>query len=139
MKKRWIIGGLVLGGIAGGAMIARRRLAAPYEDDFLDTAGDSSFGYREPAAAEQPAAPAETGTDAAVEEPTMAARIRAGGEAIRAAWPSISDEEIQQADGDLDRLAQRIAEKVEQPRDEIRRRLDDIIGQETPRPSYPAP
>jgi hypothetical protein len=58
--------------------------------------------------------------------------------AIREVWPALSEEEINGAEGDLERLAERIAEKTEHPRDEIRRRLDEILARETPRPSYPA-
>ena len=68
----------------------------------------------------------------------MEARIETSWEDIHTAWPSVTLEEARTADGDLDRLAGLIAEKVEQPRDQVRQKLDDIIAQDTPDPSFPA-
>lgn len=133
MKKRWIFGGLLLGGVVG-MVIARRKLSAPTEQDISEPASaeapaDHPGRVETP---EQQPAPAELGNDTVSPEPPLAAPLIPSPEAIRAVWPSISDDEIQQAEGDLERLAQRIAEKVEQPRDEIRRRLEEILSRETP-------
>jgi hypothetical protein len=139
MRKRWLIGGALLGGIVA-TVIARRKSSSSYSDDAIDTAGagNETFGERSAQAPEQKWAPAETRTDVSVEELSMAARLGASVEAIHSTWPSVSEEEIRKIEGDIDRLVQLIAEKVEQPREEVRHRLDDIIARETPRPSYPA-
>lgn len=137
MKKKWLIGGALLGGIVG-TVIARKKMSSSYDDDDIDSAGMGDFGYRAADAPEQQAAPAETRTDVTVEELSMAARVGASAGAIREVWPSLSEDEINAAEGDLDRLAGSIAEKTEQPRGDVRRRLDEIVARETPRPSYPA-
>lgn len=137
MKKKWLLGGLVLGGVVG-AIVARKKLAPGYKDEAIDAAGAGEFGYRAPDAPEQQDAPAQTRTEVTAEALSMAARVGASVGAIREVWPALSEEEINGAEGDLERLAERIAEKTEHPRDEIRRRLDEILARETPRPSYPA-
>jgi hypothetical protein len=137
VKKKWLFGGLVVGGVLG-TIFARKKMSSSYEDDEIDAAGAGEFGYRAPSAPEQQAAPAETRTDVTVEELSMAARIGASAPAIHEAWPSLSEDEINDTEGDLDRLTGRIAEKTEQPHEEVRRRLDEILARETPRPSYPA-
>jgi hypothetical protein len=138
MKKKWLIGGLVLGGIAT-VFAARRRGRGGYEDDEIDAAGQGdTFGERDADAPEQRWAPAHTETGVTAEELSMAARVETAWPAIQNVWPSLSLDDIRPAEGDLDRLADRIAGRVSQPRDEVRRRLEGIIEQETPRSSYPA-
>jgi uncharacterized protein YjbJ (UPF0337 family) len=137
VKKKWLFGGLVLGGVLG-TIFARKKMSSGYDDDDIDEAGSGEFGYRAPDAPAQQAAPAETRTDVTVEELSMAARIGASAQAIREAWPSLSEDEINATEGDLDSLTGRIAERTEQSREEVRRRLDEILARETPRPSYPA-
>jgi hypothetical protein len=138
MKKKWLIGGLVLGGIAA-AVVARRRGRGGYEDDEIDAAGQGdTFGERDGDAPEQRWAPAQTETGVTPEELSMAARVETSFPAIQTVWPTLTLDHIRPAEGDLDRLADMIAEKVSQPRDDVRRRLDGIIAQETPDPSYPA-
>ncbi len=137
MRKKLLIGGLVLGGLAG-AVIVRRRSSSGYEDDAIDAAGQGdTFGERGGNAPEQKWAPAETRTDVTAEELAMAARVEASFDSIRTVWPSLTLNEIRKVEGDLDRLAGLIAEKVEQPREQVRQRLEGILAQETPRSSYP--
>lgn len=137
-KNKWLIGGLIAGGLAS-VILLRRRGGSGYEWDDIDAAGEGdTFGERDATAPEQRWAPAETKHDVTVEELSMAARVETSWDAIHTVWPSLTLEEIRPAEGDLDRLAGLIAEKVEQPRDEVRERLEGIIAQETPRPSYPA-
>jgi hypothetical protein len=138
MKKKWLIGGLVLGGIAT-VFAARRRGKGGYEEDEIDAAGQGdTFGERDGEAPAQRWAPAQTETGATAEALSMAARVETAWPAIQNVWPSLSLDDIRPAEGDLDRLADAIAEKVSQPRDEVRQRLAGIIEQETPDPSYPA-
>ncbi len=138
MRKRWVIGGLIVGGLAAAA--ARRRLMRRgYQHDEIDSAGaGATFGERDAAAPEQAWAPAETRHDVTAEELSMAARVEASMEAIRNVWPSVSVDDIRSAEGDLDRLARLIGEQVDQPPSQVRERLDAILARETPEPSYPA-
>jgi hypothetical protein len=137
MKKKWLIGGLVLGGIAAAA-IARRRGRGGYEDDEFDVAGQGdTFGERDGDAPEQRWAPARTESGVTPEEPSMASRVETSFPAIQNVWPTLTLDDIRPAEGDLDRLTDLIAGRVSQPRDEVRRRLDGIIGQETPSPGRP--
>jgi hypothetical protein len=132
MKKKWLIGGLVLGGIAT-VLAARRRGKGGYDEDEIDAAGEGdTFGERDGAA------PAQTETGATAEALSMTARVETAWPAIQNVWPSLSLDDLRPAEGDLDRLADTIAAKVSQPRDEVRQRLEGIIAQETPDPSYPA-
>ncbi len=137
MRKAWLIGGLVLGGV--GAVVAWRRLTSSgYNDDDIDFAGeDGAFGERG-TPPEEVLSPAHTRTDVTAEELSMAARVETSWEDIHTVWPSLTLDEIRKAEGDLDRLAGLIAEKVEQPRDEVKQRLEGIIAQDTPDPSFPA-
>jgi hypothetical protein len=133
MKKKWLIGGLVLGGIAAAAVARRRR--GGYEDDEFDVAGQGdTFGERDSDAPEQRWAPARTESGVTPEAPSSASRVETSFPAIQDAWPTLTLDDIRPAEGDLDRLAGVIAEKVAQPRDEVRRRLDGIMEQETPSP-----
>ena len=134
--RKWLLIGGVLGSI--GAVVAMRRRGSSYENDEIDSAGEGEFGERDASAPAQQGAPAETRTDTTPEKLAMAARIETSFDAIRQVWPLITLDEVRQADGDLDRLAGLIAEKAEQPREQVRQRLDGIIAQETPRTSYPA-
>ena len=68
----------------------------------------------------------------------MASRVETSWDAIQTVWPTLTLDEIREVEGSLDRLAELIAEKVGQPRDQVRQRLEDIIAQETPSSSYPA-
>jgi hypothetical protein len=138
MRKLLLIGGLAVG-LGVGAVLAKRMMSSGYEEDEIDTGlGGGEFGERGAPAPEQKAARAKTRTDISPEQLSVAARVGESADAIRRAWPALSNDEITGADGDLDRLAQIIAEKAEQPRDQVRRRIDEILAQETPRPSYPA-
>ncbi len=47
--------------------------------------------------------------------------------ALHEVLPSATLDDLRQAEGDLDQLAAMIAEQVEQPCEEVRRRLDAII------------
>lgn len=138
MRKVWLVGGLALVGI--GAVVAWRRLTSSgYEEDEIDFAGEEGdFGERSGAPPEATASPAETRSDATAEELSMAARVETSIEDIRTVWPSVSLDDIRKAEGNLDSLAGLIAEKVEQPRDEVKKRLEAILAQDTPDPSYPA-
>lgn len=137
MRKIWLalLGGAAIGGVV---MVVRRR-GDGYEDDDIDAAGQgATFGQRAGDAPEQKWAPAETRTDVTPEQLSMASRIGASADAIRSAWPAMTPDEIEGAEGDLDRLAGAIAQKSEQPVAEVRRRVEEIIARETPNPSYPA-
>jgi hypothetical protein len=138
MNKKWLIGGLVLGGIAT-AIVLRRRGDSGYDDDLIDAGGQGdTFGERDASAPEQRWSIAETAKGVTPEELSMAARVETSWPAIQQVWPTLDLHEIRKAEGDLDRLAGLIAEKVEQPRDQVRERLEGIIAQETPNPSFPA-
>jgi hypothetical protein len=138
LRKKWLLGGLIAGGLAS-VMLLRRKGGSGYEDDEIDAAGQGdTFGDREADAPEQRWAPAETRQDVTVEELSMAARVETSWETIQSVWPVLTLEDIRPAEGDLDRLAGLIAEKVEQPREQVRERLEGILAQETPRPSFPA-
>src|SRR5215207_2187459 len=118
MKKKWLIGGLVLGGIAA-AVVARRRGKGGYEDDEIDAAGQGdTFGERVGTAPEQRWAPARTATGVTPEELSMAARVETAFPAFQAVWPTLTLDDIRPAEGDLDRLAGVIADKGSRPRDE---------------------
>jgi hypothetical protein len=136
VNKALLIGGLALGGTA--AFVAWNKLRAPYEEEEIDSSGAGDFGERGAEAPEQRWAPATTRTDVTVEELSTAARVETGFPAIHEVWPSLTLDELRPAEGDLEKLAELIAGKVEQPRAQVRGRLDEIIGAETPRPSYPA-
>lgn len=139
MKKLILVGGgLVLaGGIA--AVVISRRSDDGYDDDEIDTGlAQGEFGERGAPAPEQKMSSAETRTDITPEKLSMAARIGESTEAIRKSFPAVSEEEINGADGDLDRLAELIAKKNDGKQDSIKRELSDILARETPRPSYPA-
>ena len=138
MRKKWLLGGALLGGVAAIVML-RRKGSSGYDDDEIDFADSSdAFGERTTPPAGEEASPAETRKDVTAEELSMAARLETSFDAIRTAWPVLTLDEVRQAEGDLDRLSGLIAEKVEQPRDEVRKRLEGILAQETPDPSYPA-
>jgi len=135
--KKW----LVIGGAAAalGTVVAVRRKSSGYDNDVIDAGGQgNSFGDRDGNAPEQRWSPAETRTDITPEQLSMAARIETSYDHIHDVWPVVTLEEVRTADGDLERLAGLIAEKVEQPRDQVRTRLEGILAEETPNPSYPA-
>ena len=135
--KKWLIAGLLIGGVAG-VVVYRRRSSSGYEDDEIDAAGQGdTFGERGGSAPEQRWGPAETRRDVSAEELAMAARVEASFDTIHSVWPSLNLDDVSKAEGDLERLAGLIAEKVEQPRDQVRQRLEGILAQETPRSSYP--
>ena len=136
--RKWLLLGLTAAGIA--AVVTRlRRGGSGYDDDAIDAAGQgATFGERAATAPEQQMAPAETRADVTAEQLSMAARLDVSLPAIRAAWPAVTDDDVRGADGDIDRAARTIAEKVEQPLDQVRSRLDGILAQETPRAGYPA-
>lgn len=136
MNKTLLIGGLALGGTA--AFVAWNKLRSPYEEDAIDSSGAGDFGDRGADAPEQRWAPAKTRDDVSVEELSTASRVETSLPAMQQVWPSLTLDDVRPAEGDLDKLAGVIAEKVGQPRGEVRRRLDEIIAEETPRPSYPA-
>ena len=136
--SRWLLlAALAAAGI--GAMMLLRRMRTPaYEAEAIDAAGQgTTFGERSGTAPEQLWSPAETRTDVTAEQLSMEARLEFSLDAIRNVWPAIDREDVERAEGDIDRLARMIAEKVEQPVEQVRQRLDDILAQETSRPSYP--
>ncbi|MBI2760640.1 MAG: hypothetical protein HYX51_04340 [Chloroflexi bacterium] len=138
MRKLLLVGGLAVGAGVAAVVVSRLRTSG-YEDDEIDTGlGGGDFGNRGAPAPEQKMAPAETRTDISPERLSMASRLAESAEAIRTIWPAITEDDINRAEGDLERLTQRIAEKVEQPREQVRERLDGVLAQETPNPSYPA-
>jgi hypothetical protein len=137
VNKTLLFSGLVLAGVAA-ALVVRNRLRSPYDRDVVDSSGDGEFGSRSASAPEQRWAPATTRDDVSADELSMASRVETSFPAIQEVWPSISLDELRPAEGDLDRLAGLIAEKVERPRDLVRNRLDAILARETPQPSYPA-
>ena len=138
MKKKWLIGGLVLGG-AATAFVLRKRGQSGYEEDEIDAGGQGdTFGERDGTAPEQRWSPAHTLHGVTAEELSMASRVEASWDDIHSAWPTLTLDEVRQAEGDLERLAGLIAEKVEQPRELVRQRLEGIIAQDTGRGSYPA-
>ena len=138
VKKKWLFGGLLLGGIAT-AITMRRRGGSGYEDDEIDAAGQGdTFGERDADAPEQRWAPAETVKGVTAEELSMASRVETSWPAIQTVWPALSLDDVRAVEGDLDRLAGVIAEKTDQPREQVRERLEGIIEQETSRSSYPA-
>lgn len=137
MRRWWLIAGGAAG-VAAVVALARRMRSSGYAGDAIDAAGQgATFGERDGAAPEQLWSPAETRTDVTVEELSTAARVEVSLDAIRTVWPAVDEDDIQRGEGDLDRLARTIAEKVEQPFEQVRRRLDDILARETPRGSYP--
>jgi uncharacterized protein YjbJ (UPF0337 family) len=137
-RKKWLIGGLIAGGLATVVVLMRRRDSG-YEWDDIDAAGEGdTFGDRPADAPEQVWAPAETRTNVTPESLSMAARVETSWQDIQTVWPSLTLDDARPAEGDLDRLAARISEKVEQPKDEVRARLDEIIARDTPTPSFPA-
>ena len=138
MKKKWLVGGLLAGAVAT-VVAVRRRGASSYDEDEVDAAGQgTTFGDRDGDAPEQRWSIAETGKGVTVEELSMASRVETSWDAIQTVWPTLTLDEIREVEGSLDRLAERIAAKVGQPRDQVRQRLEDIIAQETPSSSYPA-
>ncbi len=139
MRKRILIGAAATGALAAGVVIMRRRSSSGYDSDEIDAGGQGgTFGDRTATAPEQKWAPAETRTDVTAEQLAMASRMAASGEAIRAVYPTISQEDIENTDGDLQRLSRMIAEKTSQPQDQVTQRLDGIIAQEAPLGTYPA-
>ncbi len=138
MRKAWLVGGL-LAGAAAGAVAVRRLTRGGYHADEIDTGlGGGTFGERGAPAPAQQMTTAETRTGISPEQLSMAARVGEAAEGIRQTWPLMTIAEIMSADGDLDRLAGMIAQKTEQPREQIRGRLDEVIAREEPRPSFPA-
>ncbi|MGH2586231.1 MAG: hypothetical protein ACRDJE_15060 [Dehalococcoidia bacterium] len=143
-KGKLLLGGLLVGGIATAILIRRRGRSDGwddygYDDDAIDAAGQGdTFGDRPADAPEQRWAPAQTEHGVTAEQLSMAARVETSWDAIHTTWPSLTLDEVRPAEGDLDRLAGLIAEKVEQPRDEVRSLLEAILAQETPDPSFPA-
>lgn len=137
-RKKWLIGGLLAGGLAAVALLRRRR-GSGYEWDDVDSPGeDDEFGERRANAPEQQWAPAQTRRDVTAEELSTAARVETSWPDIQTVWPTLTLDDMRAAEGDLDRLAVSIAEKVGQPKDEVRGRLDEIIARDTPTPSFPA-
>jgi hypothetical protein len=138
LKNKWLVGGLIAGGLAS-IVLLRRKGGSHYDDDWIDAAGQGdTFGDRVANAPEQRWAPVETEENVTVEELSMAARVETSWDRIHEVWPVLTLEDIRPAEGDLDKLSGIIAEKVEQPREEVRSRLDEILAEETPRPSFPA-
>jgi hypothetical protein len=143
MNKKWIIGGLIVGGLAT-VLVLRRRSGDSWDDDGYDDdeiddpAGDGEFGHRDAKAPEQEMSPARMRHDVTAEQLSTAARVETAFSAIRQVWPTLTLEEVRGAEGDLDRLAGVIAEKAEQPRGQVRTRLDEILAREVPDASYPA-
>ncbi len=138
LKNKWMLGGLIAGGLAS-VLLLRRKGRSHYDDDFIDSAGaGDTFGDRDADAPEQQRTPAHTEKHATVEELSMAARVETSWDRIHEVWPALTLDEIRPAEGDLDKLADLIAKKADQPRDEVRSRLEAIIEEETPRPSFPA-
>lgn len=135
MFKRLLIGGVVAGAVTAWIMKRRR---SGYDEDEIDSADYGDFGSRGAPAPEQKWAPAETRHDVTPEALSTAARVETSMEAIRSAFPSVSEEDIKAVEGDLDRLAGLIAEKGGGPRAQVRERLDGILAEQTPNPSYPA-
>lgn len=139
MNKLVLVGGIALGAVGATLLVRKLNGSGGYDDDEIDTAlGEGDFGNRGAPAPEQKMAPAHTRTDISAEQLSMASRVGEALPAIRKEWPAMTEDEIYAADGDLDKLAGQIAEKAEQPREQVRKRLDDIIATEEPRPSYPA-
>lgn len=137
MKKTWMLGLAAIGAV-GAVLVARRRGSSGYDDDEIDFAGDDAeFGHRTDAPKDVSAAPAETRADITPERLSMAARIETAYDDIRRTWPSLSLEDVRTADGDVDRLAGMIAEQAEEPREQVRQKLDAIIAKAVPDPSYP--
>ena len=137
MNKKLLIGGLILGGLAG-AVIVRQRSRSRYEEDEIDAAGQGdTFGERDGNAPEQRWAPAETKA-VTPEELSMASRVETAWDGISSAWPTLTLDDIRPAEGDLDKLAGLIADKTGQQRNEVRTKLDGILAQEVPDSSYPA-
>lgn len=135
MAKRWIFGGLVLSGIVAAVL---RKRSSGYDRDEIDSAEPGTFGERSELAPEQKWAPAHTRHDVTPEELGTASRVETSFEDIQQAWPSLTLDEVRTAEGDLDRLAQLIADKVGQPKDEVRKRLDGILAEDAPEGVYPA-
>lgn len=139
MKKWLLVGGLLAGSVAGVVLVRRRSSDSGYEWDDIDSAGEGdTFGERPANAPEQKMASAEMRHDVTPEELSMAARLETAFDAIHTAFPLLGLEELRKAEGDVDRLAGLIAEKSEQPREQVRQRLDQIVAQEVPDSSYPA-
>ena len=138
VSKKWLLGGVLLGGL-GAVVMLRRRGGSNYEWDDIDSAGEGdAFGDRPADAPEQLWSAAETRTDVTPEQLSMAARVETSWEDIKTAWPTLSLDDVRKADGDLDRLSDMIAGKVRQPREQVLERLNGIIAQDTPMPSFPA-
>jgi hypothetical protein len=128
LKSKWLIGGLIAGGLAS-VMLLRRKGGSDYEWDDADVGGEvDTFGDRDATTPEQRWDPPKATQNVTVEEPSMAARVETSWDAIHAAWPSLTLDDVRPAEGDLDRLAGLIAEKVEQPREGVRERLEGIIS-----------
>ena len=135
-KMSWIIGGLIAGGIAS-VIVLRRRSGSTYDDDWLDATGESdTFGDHDAESPEQRWTPVHTEEGVTADEPSMSARVETSWNRIHEVWPVLALDDIRPADGDLDKLAGLIADKVEQPRDEVRDRLEVILTEETPTPSF---
>jgi hypothetical protein len=135
MAKKWIFGGLLIGGIV--AAVIRKRRSSGYDDDEIDSAAPGTFGEREQLSPEQKMSTATTEHGVTPEELSTAAKVENSFAGIQKQWPSITLEEIQPAEGDLDRVAGVIAARVGQPQDQVRKQLDGIIAEETPTPSFP--
>jgi len=135
MAKKWIFGGIVLSGIV--AAILRKRKSG-YDWDEIDSAGGDTFGERSPQSPEQKMSEAKTEHNVTPEELGTASRVETSFPDIEKAWPGITLDEILIAEGDLDELAQLIADKTSQPTEAVRKRLDEIIGQDAPEGVYPA-
>jgi hypothetical protein len=133
--KKWLLSLAVVGGVA---LWVRRKLRPSYEEEWIDSADRGTFGDRGAPAPEQKESVAETRTDITPEQLSMAARIGQSAERITARWPAVSAEDVNGVDGDLDKLANLIAGRAEQPEDEVRKAIEEILAEETPRPSYPA-
>lgn len=150
MKKWILVGGLVVAGL-GAVMLLRRRTDDDwddYDDDFMDAGpnGDSLSAAPQPVTppalptteAPKPATPVASTTPAAPKEPAAptpaapkatATTKEPSYEAIHAVWPAVTKEEVASAGSDRDRLAGLIAEKAEQPREQVRKRLDEILAE----------
>ncbi len=135
MAKKWIFGGLLIGGIVAAVM--RRRRSSGYEYDEIDSAEPGTFGERGALSPEQKMSTAKTEHGVTPEELSTAAKVENSFGGLQKKWPSLTLAEIQPAEGDLDKVAGIIAAKSGQPQDQVRKELDGIIAEETPTPSFP--
>jgi hypothetical protein len=131
MRKYWI-GAAVLAVAGAGAVLVKRLLGRKDPMSGVDASGQAAFD-----APEQQMSPAHAEPKRSPEELQREARLATVKDEVLGRWPSLTSADFDAADDDPGNLAETIASRTGEPREQVERALSQLMAGASAKASFP--